>query len=349
LTRAGALVACAGTAHLLANVRGLRRPLLGSRAAASISVLVPARNEASRIGRCVEALRRQFVTEILVLDDGSTDDTASVAAGTGDTRIRVLSGSPPPAGWLGKPHACRQLADAANGELLAFVDADVVVSPGAVQAVAALLEELGVDLISAHPRELAQTWSERLVQPLLQWSVLTFLPLRLAQRSRRGSLTAANGQFLVVRRTAYERCGGHVPDAVLDDLALARALKRAGGRCAWVDGSRLAVCRMYSGWAGVREGYEKSLWEAFGTPAGAAAVSAVLGVAYVVPTVAMLRGSAAGAVGYLAGVAGRLDALAHPLSIAVLLRLVAGSVIKARRGRLTWAGRAVQARAARSS
>ena len=128
------------------------------------------------------------------------------------------------------------------------------------------------------------------MQPLLQWSILTTLPLRLAERSHRPSLAAANGQFIVVRRAAYVRAGGHAPDAVLDDLALVRAIKQGGGRGGVVDGTSLATCRMYDGWAELRDGYGKSLWSAFGGPLGSGGVVGALSLAYVVPAFAALRG-----------------------------------------------------------
>ena len=127
---------------------------------------------------------------------------------------------------------------------------------------------------SPYPRIVTGAVGERLVQPLLQWSWLTFLPLRAMERSPRPSLAAAGGQFLVVDRAGYDRAGGHaaVRGEVLEDIALARAVKRTGGRIALADGSRLADCRMYTSWRELVDGYTKSLWASFGSPAGAAAV-----------------------------------------------------------------------------
>ena len=196
------------------------------------------------------------------------------------------------------------------------------------------------------------------MQPLLQWSWLTTLPLRVAERSARESLAAANGQLLVVDADAYRRSGGHaaVRDEMLEDVALLRAVKRSGGRGSVVDGTQVATCRMYDGWADLRDGYAKSLWSAFGSPAGAAAVVAGLGVAYVVPPLAALRGSRAGLLGYAAGVTGRVlaarrtgarvwpDSLAHPVSVAAFGWLVATSLRRHRAGTLTARGRPVAAR-----
>ena len=361
LVRAGTALAVAGAAHAALNARLMRRPRAGERTARRVSVLVPARDEAATIASCLQALLAQDVAEILVLDDGSTDGTATIAreAAAGDPRVRVLSGAALPAGWLGKPHACAQLAAAATGEVLVFVDADVLLAPGAAGAAAALLDRFGLDLVAPHPRQVAQTVTERLVQPLLQWSVLTTLPLRLAERSPRPSLGAANGQFLAVRRATYERAGGHAAarGAVLDDLALLRAVKGAGGRGGFVDGSQLATCRMYRSWPELRDGYGKSLWAAFGSPAGAAAVVAGLALAYLVPPLAALRGSRLGLAGYLAGAAGRViaaratggravpDALAHPVSIALFGYLTARSF--AVQDRVRWTGRPVRVAPAR--
>ena len=355
----GCGLAAAGTLHLAYNLRVLRVPPSDPLPVGeAVSVLLPVRDEAHRVGPCVRALLAQERVpdlEVVVLDDGSRDGTPDVVrAGAGaDPRLRLVRGAPPPAGWLGKPYACAQLAAYARGSVLVFVDADVVLEPLAVAAAVTLLRTSGLDLVSPYPRQVAGSLAERLVQPLLQWSWLTTVPLRVAERSRRPSLAVANGQFLVVDGRAYARAGGHhaVRDEVLDDVALLRALERAGGRGVVVDGTGLGSCRMYEGWRELREGYAKSLWSAFGTPAGAAAVVGGLALAYVAPAVAALRGSPVGLAGYLAAVAGRAlaarrtgarawpDALAHPLSVALVGWLTADSWRRRRSGTLAWKGR----------
>jgi len=361
-----AALAALGAVHAAANAALLRRPPPAPRPPSRVSVLLPVRDEAGRIEPCLTALLAQTARpsmELLVLDDGSTDGTPDVVERllAGQPATRLLRGSEPPAGWLGKPYACRQLAGAADrgSDVLVFVDADVVLSPHAVAATVALLVHSGLDLVSPYPRQHAQTVGERLVQPLLQWSWLTLLPLRLAERSRRPSLSAANGQLLAVRREAYDRAGGHeaVRAEVLDDIALVRAVKRAGGRGGLADGTGLATCRMYHGWREVFDGYTKSLWAA----PGAAVLAPLLAAVYVLPPVAALVAAlaggpagvvVAGAAAYLAGVAGRVvaalrtggrvaDALAHPLSIVAFVALVAGSLVRRRRATLSWKGRPV--------
>ncbi len=359
--RMAAATAVALTAHTAVNVRRLRTPghprgPIPER----VSVLLPVRDEAERVGQCLSCLLAQRDVpqlEILVLDDGSTDGTADVVKATsaGDPRVTLLHGVEPPPGWLGKPHACHQLARAATGSVLVFVDADVLLEPHAVAATVQQLRDLGLDLVSPYPGQVAVTVAERLVQPLLQWSWLTTLPLPLAERSTRPSLAAANGQLLAVDAAAYERAGGHaaVRDQVLDDLALLRAVKRAGGRGTVADGTALATCRMYTCWAELRDGYSKSLGAGFGSPPGAVAVVGALGAIYVLPAAAALAGSPAGLAGYAAGVLGRVltarrtggrvvpDALAHPLSVAVLGYLTLRSLVVRHKGTATWKGRPV--------
>jgi len=323
-------------------------------------VVLPVRNETDRVAACLASLLDQIGVpdlEILVIDDGSTDGTPEAVRATaaGDSRVRLLEAGEPPQGWLGKPNACAAGARTATGTVLVFVDADVRFAPHALAAAVGLLRQEGLDLVSPYPRQLAATVGERLVQPLLQWSWLTTLPLRPAERSPRASLGAANGQFLVVDAATYRTSGGHcaasVRNAVLDDIALLRAVKAVGGTGGVVDGTRLAVCRMYRNWPELQAGYTKSLWSAFGSRGGAAAVVTGLGVVYLVPAVAALGGSLTGLGGYLAGVLGRYlvaertdgrslpDAFAHPVSIALLGWLVGRSVHDHHRGRLSWRGR----------
>jgi len=366
LTWAGSAAAAALTAHSLLNARGLRVPALDPPPVTGrVSVLVPVRDEEDRIGSCLAALLDQVGAgdyEVLVMDDASRDRSADVveAVAAADPRVRLLRGQGPPPGWLGKAHACARLAEEATGDVLVFVDADVVLAPHALAAGVDLLRGttvrgVGLDLICPYPRQVALTWSERLVQPLLQWSWLTTLPLRAAEVSSRPSLTAANGQFLLVDAEAYRRAGGHaaVRDDVLDDIALLRAVKSVGGTGGVADGTDLATCRMYDGWPALREGYAKSLWSAFGSAPAAAAVATGLAVTYLLPPLAALTGSRAGAAGYLAGVVGRYaaaertggrsvpDAFAHPASVAVLLGLLADSWVRHGRGELSWKGRSL--------
>lgn len=355
--------------HSVLNWRLLRKPPAEPTPVAlrpSVSVLIPARDEADRLGPTLAAVlaQRGVDLEVIVLDDGSADGTAEVArrVADGDSRFSLVTGAPLPRGWLGKPHACAQLAGEATKEVLVFLDADVSLEPGALAACVDMVQQGGMDMLSPYPRQQTQGPAERLVQPLLQWSWLTFLPLRLAERSRHELITAANGQLLVCRADAYRAAGGHrqVSGEVIEDVALARLFKRAGLSVGMADGTDLATCRMYRGWAELRDGYTKSLWTAFGNPVAALATLALLALLYLLPPVAMLFGllrrrrilTLAGATGYAAAVLGRgftawrtggqiVDAPTHPLSVVALAYLTAQSWRRRNRGTLSWKGRPI--------
>ena len=379
----GSLSAVALAAHTAVNLRALRTPHADptSKPRASrelVSILVPARNEeatiratlASACEQRTEAGSTAFDIEIIVLDDGSTDATATSVTDLAarDARVRLIRGAdtPPPPEWLGKPWACARLSHDARGTVLVFVDADVVLEP---DAIAALVDELrgvhgapALDMVAPYPHQEAEGWLERLVQPLVTWSWVATMPLAWAERSARPSLSAANGQVLAVDADAYRSVGGHeaVAGEVLEDIALMRAFKRAGLRAATVDGSQLARCRMYQGTDEVIAGYSKSLWDAFNGPAGSMAVNTLLIGTYVIPALAAVtapRSStrAIGATGYAAGVISRAlvarrtdervlpDVLAHPMSVVAFAALNAVSWYRHERGTNEWKGRSVVA------
>ncbi len=230
-----------------------------------VSILIPARDEAAHIRPTLEAHARSRyrVREILVLDDQSTDDTAQQVAATAaqDPTIRLLTGEPLPQGWLGKTWACDQLARQARGEVLVFTDADVEWLPDALPALLSLMEALSLDLLTVWPTQRTETWSERLVVPLMLFSICAYLPEIAVRRVRFASLAAANGQCLVFRRAAYEQVGGHaaVRGEIIEDVALARRIKQQGLRLGMALGSGRIACRMYQGWSEVLRGFAKNI------------------------------------------------------------------------------------------
>ncbi|MBN1978398.1 MAG: glycosyltransferase [Anaerolineae bacterium] len=255
----------------LSNLYGLKRLRASPTLERSprVSILVPARNEEANIAPCVRSLLAQSYPsfEVLVLDDDSSDRTWQVLTelAAGAERLRVFRGQAPPAGWLGKHWACHQLSQAADGELLLFTDADTRHHPHALRdAVAALLGQ-GADLLTAIPRQEVGTWGERLIVPLFPWSIFCFLPLMLAHRWRWPAFSASVGQFMLFRRAAYDRIGGHasVRQAVIDDIALGRRIKAHGLRWRLLDAGGRVRCRMYHGFQEACEGFGKNLFPAF--------------------------------------------------------------------------------------
>lgn len=232
-------------AVLLVNFRTF--PRLKAEAESSsplrVSVLVPARDEAQNLRVTLPLLLAQGADEVIVLDDGSQDDTAALARELG---AQVIQGLPLPAGWRGKNWACQQLAKAASGEVLLFTDADVQWHPGALAAVLHEFQRTQADLLSVWPRQQNLTPGERLVTPLLDDLLLCWFPAPLVKLPFPDA-SAAIGQVMAFRRDAYGRLGGHaaVKGEIMEDTALARAVKAGGGRLGVALGGELLSVRMY--------------------------------------------------------------------------------------------------------
>lgn len=230
-----------------------------------VSVLIPMRNESAVIAPTIQSLLAQDYPnlEILLLDDQSVDDSAAVAlsAAGQDPRLSVITGDSPPPGWLGKPWACHQLIKHATGDYLLFTDADVRWQPGAISALVHEAQKTRADLLTVWPTQETVTWSERLVIPLMGFSILAYLPALAVHHSPWPVFAAAIGQCLLFRRAAYDEIGGHaaIKSAILDDMAFAYAIKRHNLRLRCAEAAGFIVTRMYQNWAQVRDGYAKNI------------------------------------------------------------------------------------------
>jgi glycosyltransferase involved in cell wall biosynthesis len=235
-----------------------------------LSVLIPARDEAENIAECLAAVldcrTAGEEVEIIILDDQSRDGTGSIAAAIGGERTLVLQGRELPEGWLGKCHACAQLAEAAAGDWLLFLDADIRLKPGALKAALASAQAQGKGLITGFPRQLTGSWLERLVVPLMSFTIISHLPVPLVRNSGDPRFVAAHGGFMLIHRESYARCGGHagIRDQLVDDMALARAVKLAGEPVTLADITGHADMRMYHNAREVWNGYRKNIYAGLG-------------------------------------------------------------------------------------
>jgi chlorobactene glucosyltransferase len=229
------------------------------------SLLIPARNEAGVIAATIRRLRHQTYPhfELLILDDHSSDGTAEAAnaAAAGDPRVRVVQGQPLPAGWLGKTWACHQLAQAAQGEILVFTDADVIWTPDALSRLMGEMDHRQSDLQTVWPTQITKTWTERLVVPLMAHVIVGYLPLVAVHHIPWPIFAAAMGQCLAFRRRAYNAIGGHaaVRDSIIEDVTFAKRIKQQGLRLRVADGGDVIRCRMYHRWREVRDGFAKNI------------------------------------------------------------------------------------------
>ena len=277
-----------------------------------VDILIPARNEAEVIEKCIRAALGQNSLShfrVVVLNDASTDNTSEVLLAIDDSRLTIINSTEePPAGWLGKPWACARLAQQSDAEYLVFIDADVALVSDAVSRAINTLITSGMHLVSPYPQQIAHGILGRLIQPLLQWSWLTTVPLGRARTTTRPSMAIANGQFLVCRRHDYFASGGHETSKgeVLEDIHLLRAFYRAGLPGTVVDGSAIATCTMYDSDQQLMDGYAKSLWKAFGGLMGTLLTCASLAFVYTLPIFALFTNSWLPAISALsAGIVGR--------------------------------------------
>jgi len=265
-----------------------------------VQVILPARNEEDCIARCLDSLVRQqgIAFTVTVVDDGSTDRTRAIAESF--PSVRVISASEMAPGATGKCNALICGVADARADWLLFTDADTFHLPGSLAAAVKEAEKRGVDLLSYSPEQEAVTWAENILMPVVFADLArTYPPARVSDPA--DPIAAANGQYILVRRKAYEELGGHraVAKTVLEDVELARLFKNSGHRIWFRQGAGLVSTRMYRSFSGMVEGWTKNLALLFRNPIRLALVRELEFVAIV----SLLSAGAALSLGqhYLAG------------------------------------------------
>jgi cellulose synthase/poly-beta-1,6-N-acetylglucosamine synthase-like glycosyltransferase len=233
-----------------------------------ITAIVPARDEEVVIAACVESLAKQNeITEIVVVNDQSSDKTAAIVRdlATRIAKLRLLEAPEPPPGWVGKNNALTIGARNATSDWLLFTDADVELEEGATARALQIAQETHAALVSFSPQQITEKWYEKALIP--------FVYCRLARRfsyaavnDPKSAAAAANGQFLLIRCEVYESIGGHARFAsdVLEDVALATAVKAAGHRLWFGPGNGVVRARMYRTFGAMWEGWTKNLYRLMG-------------------------------------------------------------------------------------
>jgi chlorobactene glucosyltransferase len=250
--------------------------------APEVSICIPARNEADSIERCIRsAIDQQYPNHhVYVLNDGSTDDTTEILEQLSNSfpnKLTVIPGKSKPKDWIGKTWACHQLSEEASGEIIVFIDADTWLEP---EATAKFVRSMGrdvVDLVTVWPEQKLGTFWEKIVIPLVYFALLTLLPIRYVHRNPKWLpsflknkmsplFAAACGQFMAFKRKTYQSIGGHasVKDNVVEDVALAKKIKRSGFRMKMYHGLGIIYCRMYSSAEELWSGFRKNFLAGFG-------------------------------------------------------------------------------------
>jgi glycosyltransferase involved in cell wall biosynthesis len=241
-------------------------------APSQICAIVPARDEEAGIAAAIESLAAQpEIAAIIVVNDQSSDRTGEILGELAARipRLRVIEGTPPPAGWVGKNHAVWLASQHVRSPWLLFVDADAILAEGAAAMALALSVEHDAALVSFSPQQILETWYEKALIP--------FVYLRLANKfsfdqinDPSSKIAAANGQFLMITREAYDFVGGHaaVYGEVLEDVALAGLVKAKGFRLWFAQGEGIVRVRMYRSFSTMWEGWKKNLFQLMGGTTG---------------------------------------------------------------------------------
>ena len=240
------------------------------------SSIVPARDEERSIERCVRSLLAQqwLDFEVIVVDDGSTDSTPAILDGLArrDSRLRVIRGAPLPDGWIGKAWALHQGAQYARGEWLLFTDADSRHASRGVASALYYARRAHVDALSiATYQELRSFWERAALPSILGYILFAVGPLGAINDPAQPDHAIANGQYLLVKRHAYDLLGGHevLREEIAEDLAFARLLKADRRfRLLVAGGDQLASVRMYRSLPEIWNGFTKSTFAGAGEPVG---------------------------------------------------------------------------------
>jgi glycosyltransferase involved in cell wall biosynthesis len=249
---------------------GLHLPDKKSLIFPKVSILIPARDEESTIGKLLVNLQNQDYPdfEVLVCNDHSSDNTEEILnwfAGE-DERIRWFLGEKLQVDWLGKNFACHQLAQKASGKYLIFLDADVELSANAISKAVAFFQEKQLSLLSIFPQQKMETFAEWLTVPVMNWILQSLLPMILVQKISFPSLSAANGQFMMFETENYRINQWHskVRHQNVEDIRLARMIKASGLKIAVLLGNQDVFCRMYRQVDKAILGFSRNMHEYFG-------------------------------------------------------------------------------------
>lgn len=232
-----------------------------------VSVIVPARNEEANLGACLRSIVSQTGVsfEVIVVDDGSTDGTREIADSFAE--VRTIAAPLPPSGWTGKNNAVVAGQKIAHGEWMLFTDADTVHLPGSLARALEEAKQHGVALLSYSPKQVVHGFWEMAVMPVVFAELASsYRPSEVSDPA--SPAAAANGQYILVSREAYDAAGGHaaVATSLLEDVALARTVKASGRKIRFRFGGDAVRTRMYRGFAQLREGWTKNLVLLFPAP-----------------------------------------------------------------------------------
>lgn len=234
-----------------------------------ISVLVPARNEEHNIKPVLESLLTQDYPnyEVIVLNDHSEDKTNEIISGLKEKypALKTLEGRPLPEGWTGKCFACTQLFENSKGSYIIFTDADTVHKPASLRKSAEIALNRNADMLTLFPEMTMKTFWEKIIMPMLWFTIMMLLPFYFVDKKGFVKFSIGIGPFMMFKRIAYEKIGGHysVKNAIVEDVWLARKIKENGLQLIAADGYDLLSVRMYRSFKEIWHGFSKNIFAGF--------------------------------------------------------------------------------------
>lgn len=229
-----------------------------------VSVLIPARNEEDIIEQCIRSICNQSYSQyqVIVLNDHSTDKTGEILhrLSLEFPQLSIIEGGVLPYHWIGKPHACHQLAMKAKGEYVLFTDADTFHDRSSIESLMKFAVTHNIDMLSAVPKQELKLFWEHVAVPFIHTLYLTYLPHDLILKNPNPQFAAANGQALLFKKESYQLIGGHtsVANSIAEDIDLAIRIKSFGMRLCHASASEIISCRMYRSSRDVFTGFSKN-------------------------------------------------------------------------------------------
>jgi chlorobactene glucosyltransferase len=343
--------------NALSNIQLSKTPAPGSRQL--ISILIPAKNEEKNIMNILQSIKNQDYVdyEVLILDDQSDDKTAALINDfiLQDSRFRLIRGKDLPKDWMGKNYACHQLYQEARGEYFLFLDADVIIQPGLIDRALNRMKKENLSLLSLFADQEMVTLGEWITVPLMNYFLLSFLPLSLIKKSKEVSVAAANGQFMLFPASSYKENQWHfqVRNKVAEDYEICKRVKSQNLRAETLLSNGFLSCRMYSGFEEGVHGFTKNTFALFNY--NLIGMILFLAMISVLDILIFIQNSFALslvilfqilAIRIISSSISRqnlwINTLLHPIQIGIMIYISTLSIIKNYTGTLSWKGRTIK-------
>ena len=247
------------TPHL--SKKSLKNPLKNP---PLVTVIIPSRNEETRIGNCIKTLKLQKYPnlEFIIVDD-STDNTVKVIKNIAkdDIRFKIIKQEKLPKGWIGKPFALQQGSKIAKGEWLLFIDADTYYDPAIIERAVEYALEKKLDMLSVAPRHICKSFWEKVIQPIPLGAIPAILPLAKTNDPK-SKVALAIGPFIMIKHSTFKNLDGYqsIKGFINDDTRLAKLVKSSGYKIGIANAQTMMNLKMYDRFGEIWQGWSKNVF-----------------------------------------------------------------------------------------